>query len=305
MQASHCPHCGRPIPARATRCEYCGVRFQPSGQRTPARPSSPFASAHPSNPQRPPAGSANPATARARPPTRQPGRLTLKQRPDVSAPPGGPGKAAVPTPAPRKYNPRLILLLAALVGVIIGGTIGFLAFARKGESSANNPATPTSGGNTGPIVGKVSFTASGGLQGKFSISLPETATPASFIQKGARANVLEVVVNNATMNFELTLSPYPGPGSYTLQSAQTNPAPGSFNGVVRIGTQQNSWSLHSPAHCSVTVASETPLTIQAQNKPLREVKGSFACPELTGSGSAKPIKVTQGQFDVYAEVQGA
>jgi hypothetical protein len=198
---------------------------------------------------------------------------------------------------------RLILLLAALVGIIIGGAIGILAFTKKGANTTAS-ATPTSAPVT--IVGVVSFTASGGLQGKLSINLPKGAAAASSIQKGASARVLEVVVNNATMDFELGLSPYPGPGTYTLLPFQTNPTPGSYNGTVRISNQQSTWSLHPPAQCKVTISSDTSLHEQAQGKPLDEVKGSFTCPSLASdAGSAKALKITQGQFDVYALVLGS
>lgn len=199
------------------------------------------------------------------------------------------------------------MILAVVVGVIIGTTIGIFAFIKKGPAhTAGGPSPTSTSGSTGNIVGNVSFTASGGLQGAFTISLPGAATPESSILKGASASELEVVVNNATMNFELSLSPYPGPGPYTLKPVQTNPTPGSFNGTVRISSQQNSWSLHASAQCRVTIASDTSLTIQAQKKPLREVKGGFDCPDLASdAGSGAPLNVTQGQFDVYVEVLGS
>jgi hypothetical protein len=215
--------------------------------------------------------------------------------------PGRPGKPAAR--ASRKRHVRLILILAVLVGVIVGGTLGILAFSKKGTSSAGNSTTTSTAGK---IVGVVSFTASGGLQGAYTIRLPDAATPASSIQKGATANVLEVVVSNGTMDFQLILSPYPGPGTYTLLPFQTNLTPGSFNGTVRISSSsQHSWSLHPPARCNVTIASDTSLNQQAQGKPLHEVKGSLDCPTLAAdAGDAAPIKLTQGQFDVYAEMLG-
>ncbi len=285
MQSRTCPACGRAVPARAMRCEHCGVRLQPTGQRLPVKPSL----------SSPPAGPVNPAHAFARAPTRPPSGAAARQRPAPLPQPDNPARPA----APRKRSVHLILLLAALVGIVIGGTIGFVVFARKGGPTRANS------GPTGDIVGTVSFTASGGLAGKFTISLPENAIPASSIQRGASVNVLQIVLNNATMDFGLTLSPYPGPGSYMLSAFQTNPAPDSFNGTVRISDKENSWSLQQPAQCTVSVASETPLNQQAQGRPLHEVKGGFSCPKLVSSGKAAPIKVTQGQFDVYVEMFGS
>lgn len=302
--------------------------FPPAGasgpQRPPARASSSFPPAGPSEPQKGPTRLSayrpggpseapaqrerppNPATARTRPPARQPGEPGLRQRPRAPSQPGGRGGQAAPAPAARKSNARLIVILAVVVGVVIGTTIGILAFTRKGPAhTAGGPSPTSTSGNTGKIVGNVSFTASGGLQGSFTISLPDTATPASSIQTGASTSVLEVVVNNATMNFELELSPYPGPGSYTLLPLQTKPAPGSYNGTVSISSQQNSWSLHPPAQCSVSVASDTLLPIQVQKKPLHEVKGGFACAALASNAGGAALKVTQGQFDVYVEVLGS
>ncbi len=203
-----------------------------------------------------------------------------------------------------RSNTRLILLLAALalVGIIIGGTIGVLAFTHKSAPTAS--ASPTSAAVN--IVGVVSFTSSGGLKGEFTVNLPKGATAASSIQKGPNGKVLEVVVNSAALDFELGLSPYSGPGSYTLLPFQTNPAPGSFNGTVRISNQQSSWSLHPSAQCKVSVSSDTPLSFKVQNTPLDEVKGTFACPALASdAGSGASIDVTQGQFDVDALVLGS
>jgi hypothetical protein len=197
---------------------------------------------------------------------------------------------------------RLILLFGALalVGVIIGGTIGVLAFTHKSTPTTTS-VTPTA--SPVNIMGIVSFTTSGGLTGPFNASLPKGATAASYIQKGPNGKVLDVVVNSATLDFELGLSPYPGPGTYTLLPFQTNPAPGSFNGTVRISNHQSTWSLHPPAQCKVTVTSDTALNIKVQKMSLDEVKGTFACPKLAPDvGSPASIAVTQGQFDVDALV---
>lgn len=279
-----------------------GGPSRPEAQRDQPRYAPPNRSAYPSEAPAQRERSPNPATARTRPPTRQPGEPEFRQRPRAPSQPGGSAAAA-----PRKSHARLIVILAVVVGVVIGTTIGIFAFTRKGPAhTAGGPSPTSTSGNTGKIVGNVSFTASGGLQGSFTISLPDTATPASSIQKGASASVLELVVNNATMNFQLELSPYPGPGSYTLLPLQTKPAPGRFNGTVSISNQQNSWSLHPPAQCSVTIASDTTLSIQVQKMPLHEVKGGFACPALASdAGGAAPLKVSQGQFDVYVEVLGS
>jgi hypothetical protein len=188
------------------------------------------------------------------------------------------------------------------VGIVIGGTIGFFAFTSK-NTSTNAKATPT----TPPsYVGVISFTASGGLDGNFTINLPKAAPPASSVQQGATDRLLEVVVNGETMGFQLGISPYPGPGTYTLLPFQTNPAPGSYNGAVRISNQQSTWSLHSGAKCEVTVTSDTSLNLKALDKSLNEVKGTFSCPELANdAGGEAAIKVTQGQFDVYALIFGS
>lgn len=220
--------------------------------------------------------------------------------PESSATASGPGSRA--EHAPKKSNTRLILLLAALVGIVVGGTIGILAFTSK---NAKTPSGSTNSASAS-IVGVVSFTSSGGLKGAFTVSLPNSATAASSIQTGPNGKVLEVVVNNASIEFELGLSPYPGPGSYNLLPFQTNPAPGSYNGTVRISNHQSTWSLHPGAQCTVAVTSDTSLNRKVQNTPVNEVKGTFACPTLApDTGSAAPINVTQGQFDVYALVLGS
>ena len=233
--------------------------------------------------------------ARSKLPSQAPGGPTLRQR-QGRPPPSAPDDS----PAPRKSNTRLILLLAAVVGILLGATIGVFAFTRKSPTTTSH-ATPTS--TPVSYVGMVSFTASGGLDGPFTLNLPKATPPASSIQESASAKVLEVVVNSASMQFELGISPYPGPGTYPLQAFQTNPDPKSYYGAVRISNQQSTWSLHPPAQCQVTITSDTALTIKAQDKPLDEVKGSFSCPSLaTDTGSANSLKVTEGQFDVYALV---
>jgi hypothetical protein len=190
--------------------------------------------------------------------------------------------------------------VAALVGIIIGATIGVFTLTRK-NTPTTSQATPTP--PLGHIVGMVMFNASGGLNGLVTANLPDATPPASSIQKGASSDVLEVVVNSAALDFELGLSPYPGPGTYNILPFQTNPTPGSYNGTVRVSNQQTSWSLHPSLQCKVTIASDVSLHRQALGKPLEEVKGTFDCPELDAdSGSTAPLKITQGQFDVYALV---
>lgn len=189
------------------------------------------------------------------------------------------------------------------MGIIIGGTIGFFLFTGK-PASPTTRATPTSA--PASYLGKVSFAASGGLQGSFTVNLPKATPPASSIQQGASATLLEIVVNDAAMEFELGISPYPGPGTYALLPFQTNPAPGSHNGAVRISNHHSTWSLHSGAQCQVSITDDTPLSLKAQNRALREVKGTFACPTLANdAGGDAAINITQGQFDVYAEVFGS
>jgi hypothetical protein len=235
-------------------------------------------------------------------PTRPINGPAARQRPR-GAPAAGRSGGAPTTPrqdnADKASNTRFILLIGALalVGIIIGGTIGVLAFTHKNTPTTN--ATPTA--SPVNLTGTVSFTASGGLTGSFNASLPKGASAASYIQKGPTGKVLDVVVNSATLDFELGLSPYPGPGSYTLLPFQTKPAPGTFSGTVRISNHQSTWSLHPSAQCKVTITSDTALNIKVQNTPLDEIKGTFTCPTLTpDAGSATPLTVTQGQFDVDA-----
>ncbi len=238
--------------------------------------------------------------SRSKPPTQTPGERTLRPRP--SAPP----MLDDDSPAgntPRKSNTRLILLVAALVGILIGGTVGFFVFANKSNNTPTSKATPIP--TSASYLGAVSFTTTGGLQGSFTVNLPKATPPASSIQKGASERLLEVVVNNTDMDFELGISPYPGPGVYTLLPFETNPAPGSYHGAVRISNHQATWSLHTGQHCQVTVTSDTALNLKAQDKLLHEVKGTFSCPALANdTGNQDAIAVTQGQFDVYAEVFG-
>lgn len=236
---------------------------------------------------------------RSKPPSQAPGGRTPRPRP-AGPPPRDSG--GLEAPAPRKSNTRLILLLAALVGILIGGTIGFFIFTSKSNNATGN-ATPIP--TSASYLGTVSFTTTGGLKGDFTINLPKATPPTSSVQKGASERFLEVVVKNANMEFQLGMSPYPGPGDYTLLPFETNPAPGSYHGTVRISNNQAAWSLSTGQQCQVTVTSDAALNLKAQDKLLHEVKGTFTCPELANdTGGQDAIAVTQGQFDVYAETFG-
>jgi hypothetical protein len=238
--------------------------------------------------------------SRSKLPSQAPGGRTLRQRPP--GPPHG-NSSAQADPAPRKSPTRLILIVAALVGILLGGAIGFFVFTGKNNNTANGKATPIP--TSASYLGMVSFTTTGGLAGDFTINLPKATPPPSSIQQGASERLLEVVVKNADMDFQLGISPYPGPGDYTLLPFEANPDPGSYHGTVRISNNQASWSLHTDQQCQVSIASDTALNLKAQDKLLHEVKGSFTCPELANdTGNKDAIAVTQGQFDVYAEMFG-
>jgi len=178
----------------------------------------------------------------------------------------------------------LMIILAACGGGSPNSTTG-----TNGTSSphATNTA-PSSGSGNIPTKSAVSFTASGGLTGTYTISDNNTAS--NYAKKA-----FGIVVQNQSWVFTLSYtSDYTGPGTYTIKFA---PITGSVVFSSVDGTKR--WELDPPSSCQLTVTGDTALN--AEGTQYHEVKGSFSCPSLA-SQSSSPLKLTNGQFDIVALV---
>src|ERR1051326_7578948 len=157
-------------------------------------------------------------------------------------------------------------------------------------ASANVTVTPT----TPPVPAQstLSFTASGGLSGSYSINDPGRGS-----NYGTQA--LGVIVGDQNWYFTMSFRPYPGPGTYSFSNIPSSPPWGSVEFASSDGTK--AWQLIQPATCQVTVTSDTAFKTVKGSPPYHEVKGTFACPSLT-STTETALAVSNGQFDIVALV---
>lgn len=183
----------------------------------------------------------------------------------------------------------LIILLTACGG---GGNTG-------STTSASNTVVPSvTMGTTFPNLVKpasvVSFTASGGLSGSYTLSDKDAA---STIGASASGKALNLAVKDQDWNFVLGYSPYTGPGTYTAAYTAGSNTTGGVS-LVNTGNTKM-WRLMPPASCHLTIASDTPLTVEGTT--YHEIKGSFSCPSLASLLSSAPLTISNGQIDVIAQ----
>ncbi len=184
------------------------------------------------------------------------------------------------------------------------GIVGFVLLVSACEGSSGGPtgatsSTPTATSTPAPATNAssptkstVTFTASGGLTGTYTISDND---------RGSNyGKALTILVGDQNWNFSLSYSAYTGPKSYTFKFDASNPPWGSLVLASKDGTKR--WSLTPATSCQMTVTSDT--TLAAGGGPgHHEVKGSFSCPSLAPiSTSAAPLVITNGQFDIVALV---
>ncbi len=178
-------------------------------------------------------------------------------------------------------------IVLALVGLAL------LLTACGGDDSTNGPkATPTPTDVPFPVQSTVSFTASGGLSGAYTINDTNIGSNYSPLALG-------VIVANQDWFFTLTYHPNPGPGTYTFSNTPTSASWGSVAFSSKDGTK--AWLLLSSATCQLDVTRDIPLKTPANGPQYHEVKGTFSCPTLTAP-SGDPLAISDGQFDVVALV---
>ncbi len=175
----------------------------------------------------------------------------------------------------------LMLLLTACGG---SGTTSSTTGANSTGTPHATSTTPSPGSiNT---TSTVSFTASGGLTGAYTIS---DNTTGSNYSKSA----LAFVVHGQSWLFTLEYTGYKGPGTYTFKFTQSRPPWGKVALASSDGTK--SWELTFSTSCQLTITSDTSL-----NSQYHEVKGSFSCSSLASQSSS--IMLTNGQLDIVALV---
>jgi hypothetical protein len=180
-------------------------------------------------------------------------------------------------------------IVLAVVGLAL-----LLTACGSGDAPTGPTGTPTPTPIPFPAQSTVSFTASGGLSGSYTINDPGTGSTYS-------NQALNVVVGDQDWFFTLSYHPYPGPGTYSFSNISTNASWGSVAFSSKDGTK--AWLLLSSATCQLAVTSDIDLKTPASGPQYHEVKGTFSCPTLTPPPpSGDPLAISDGQFDVVAQV---
>ncbi|HLW02399.1 MAG TPA: hypothetical protein VKT82_27335 [Ktedonobacterales bacterium] len=185
------------------------------------------------------------------------------------------------------------------------GVLGLiLLLAACSPASGNTPnstttpvaaSTPSPAENTTLPASIVSFTASGGLTGAYTISDQDAS---STVSASATGHALNITVRDQRWNFVLGYTPYTGPGTYTAGYAAGSTSTGGISLVSADNTKI--WRLLPPASCSLTIASDTALTVGRTT--YHDIKGSFSCASVASvSSNTIPLTISNGQFDVIAQ----
>ena len=187
------------------------------------------------------------------------------------------------------------ICIGLLTLIIILAACGGTSNQPTNTSTPTHPATHTGStpGNTAnpPTTSTVSFTASGGLTGAYTISDNDRGS-------NYGKPTLGFILSNHSWRFFLSYSGYNGPATYTLKFTPASPPVGSV--TVQSADGSKTWRLTSPATCQLTVDSDTLVSGLTGNAQYHEVKGHFSCPTLASTSSS--ITLTNGQFDIIALV---
>ncbi len=197
-----------------------------------------------------------------------------------------------------------------LISLAMFGLIIILASCGA-SNTGSTTATPGNGSNStsnttlGNDTSTLSFTASGGLSGKYMLTAPLLQSLSQLEITSQRGKNLHIDVQNDVLHIRLTVYPYTGPGSYTLShvSAFDN----SESMILVKGAKF--WGGRNPL-CPLTIASDTAATDAAaivkaygQGYDFREIKGSFTCSQVLSETHTDPsVDLSNGQFDVFVRV---
>lgn len=184
------------------------------------------------------------------------------------------------------YGWIIALALIVLLTACGGGSSGS-STATGGSKAASTPPTTSTNASTGKST--VTFTASGGLNGPYTVS--DTNVLSNYSPKA-----LTLTVESKDWIFLMAVNPYSGPKTYTV---------GVPKGTISLTSLTNgavggSWHLISST-CQVIVTSDVDTSpSHATGTPqYYEIKGTFSCPSLEAQ-SAKPVALNNGQFDIMA-----
>ncbi len=174
----HCPACGAQLPLEAKACPNCGTL-------TPAYYAGSGASPHDPTQVAASGSSFDPMVAPPLPSTQygsNPQGESLQSPYDVN-----PYHVAPPPPPPRKVSPVMLGILAALVLLVVGASVGFV-FLRNHQTKTNIPprATTSTVSNTGNADTNATATATAfyGLYDTDTSSLPTRDDPLSDNTRG-------------------------------------------------------------------------------------------------------------------------
>lgn len=181
----------------------------------------------------------------------------------------------------------LLLLLTASLLLVSCGVQGV-----TGSGPTNNASTPL----THLPKGTLRFTASGGMNGTYTF----TDIGVAYIQQQG----LILGAQDSAWSFLMHVHGYTGPGTYSVIIPKTSGYSGTDNSLHVLyssGSQLLSWTLTAFTACQVVVASDVPLGTMLGD-PIHHVKGAFSCPNLATTGEYPPLALSDGQFDVPADV---
>ncbi len=181
----------------------------------------------------------------------------------------------------------LMLLLTACDG---SGTTS----STSGSNGTSTPHPTSTTASSGSIntTSTVSFSASRGLTGEYTIS--DSNTPSNYSK-----SALGLVVHDQSWVFTLEYTGYKGPRTYTFMFTPARPPWGKV-GLASPDFKKR-WDLTSSTSCQMTVTSDTSLNTGGGSPQFHEVKGSFSCSSLA-SESSPSIMLTNGQLDIVALV---
>jgi hypothetical protein len=183
--------------------------------------------------------------------------------------------------------------------------IALLFSACGGTSSSGSSGSPT-GGSAASGIDVVQFTVSGAVAESRTLTVhPAEVNQMTFVGSyDTNANKIFNFFINPSGNpgadtFDLAITKFTGPGSYTLQWSDQDKVENldvglAFNGGV-------DWSLQdSPGKtCQATVSAASAQMVGGFT--MEEVQGTFSCPELDAKAlfDVKPIQVSNGSFTVF------
>jgi heme/copper-type cytochrome/quinol oxidase subunit 2 len=183
-----------------------------------------------------------------------------------------------------------VLILLFCFSACISNNKQDVIMAHDTSISATGTAIPT----MAHAISTIGFTATGGLDGAYTLRTSHTI---SMLRHGHKEFTIDVV--DGTKTVFLVFYGYSGPGSYRL----SNPLNGG-EAHISFGTPQTTWDLTATpgAACALNVISDQP----GQYPGIDSMRGTFACPHLDPVSSNQhiaPLSISKGYFNILIQVQ--